>query len=454
MRFPKHSISISLSLKFTLVLALAVIAISTGLISLIDITTHSQRNEELKKASNEIAYSIKDGSSILKHKDLPPLPYYITFLVYSDSQQAIIYTNDPFLPILPVTGKKSKIYRAKNYFTDGDLFVMYYTQFLTINEENFLIQTCLNMYLDSSYRFSKQIKLFVGIAFIPVSILSFFILLMIIRITINPVVKMTQMARQISSTNLDTLLPFSKKQNELDELAGTFNELFTRLKKDFERERQFTSDVSHELKTPVTVIMGQANLLKRWGKDDPEQLEKSLNTIHEESKSMNAIITNLLQLARLENNQTTITTEPINLKKLCERLKRETLSINPDAEILINPNTDIEIETNEELLHQVFTIIVSNSIKFVKSNLKINIYASRNENETEIFIEDNGNGFSEENLDHIFERFYRGDSSHTRSTTGNGLGLSIAKTIITSLKGTIFAYNAKPSGAGIKILLR
>ena len=134
-------------------------------------------------------------------------------------------------------------------------------------------------------------------------IVSFFISLLLTRYSLSPVSKITKAAKEIGSTNLDILLPRNHSGDELDQLAKTFNQLFKRLKKDFDRERQFTSDVSHELKTPVAVILGQANMLRRWGKDEPEQLEKSLSAIINESRSMEAVITNLLQMGRLESGR-------------------------------------------------------------------------------------------------------------------------------------------------------
>ena len=125
----------------------------------------------------------------------------------------------------------------------------------------------------------------------------------------KPVKEITRAAEKISSTNLETLLPVSNHNDELDYLAQTFNRLFESLKKDFERERNFTSDVSHELKTPVAGILGQANLLKRWGKNDPVQLEQSLDLIITEASAMNSIITNLLQISKLENGREKLMSE-------------------------------------------------------------------------------------------------------------------------------------------------
>lgn len=449
-----HSISVSLSLKFTFILVIAIFFLSVAILATVALSIHNQRDQELKQAYADITVSLSEDEIEDLHRGFPFIAYYITYLVYSTKKDAILATNDPFLPILPETKKHVKLYKEKNYFIDGDLNILYYTKKFISPKDTYIVQTSLNLDLDSYARFAGIIPKVIGITFLPIAFLSFLSLLGITKMTLTPVKKVTETARHIGSTNLDILLPTSKKGNELDELAETFNELFTRLKKDFDRERQFTSDVSHELKTPVTVIMGQANLLRRWGKDDPVQLEKSINAIHEESKSMSAIITNLLQMGRLESGRTQVKIEQVKLIKLFQRIKDETQSVNPDAVVNFDENINLEIPADAELLHQVFMVIISNSLKFVESPVKINIKCQKTEEGTEICFEDNGNGFPEESLEHVFERFYRADSSHTRTAGGSGLGLSIAKTIINSMNGNISAYNAKPVGAGIRILLK
>jgi signal transduction histidine kinase len=226
-----------------------------------------------------------------------------------------------------------------------------------------------------------------------------------------------------------------------------------------------SADVSHELKTPVAGILGQANLLKRWGKENPEQLEKSLDMIIAEANSMNSIITNLLQMSKIEHGIIKPQKESFNIWALFSRLKNEFAGI--DSQVLINfdENVDISLETDLELLHQVLTAMISNSIKFGAG--QINLYGKVCEDKNDdkggqtpkspkicIQVEDDGPGFSEEVLPHIFERFYRGDASHSRSAGGAGLGLSISSVIIDSLGGKILASNSeKTKGALLTILL-
>lgn len=265
---------------------------------------------------------------------------------------------------------------------------------------------------------------------------------------------MTEKAKQIGSSNLDDTLSVRNTGDEFDELAKTFNDLFKRLKSDFDRERQFTSDVSHELRTPVAVISGQSNLLRRWGKDDPKQLEKSLGIIINETKSMENIISILLQMSRLECGKIQPNYTKVSLKPFFERLNTETQTISSVAKVIFNEKINAVIKTDEELLHQVFMVVISNSLKFCPEPLVITLTHKTKAGKHIFQIADNGPGFSENIVDHVFERFFRGDDAHSRAAGGSGLGLSIAKTIINSMNGIIEADNVKKGhGAIIRIIL-
>lgn len=381
------------------------------------------------------------------------LPYFITFVVYEEESRDVFITNDPFLPCLPSTDGKAKKYFQRNYFTDGDLDILYCALECQLNGKIYIVETAMDIQKEFTHDIAGQIFRIALITLIPILIISFLLSFLIAKQTLKPVEGITRTAQKMSSSNLESLLPVSKNDDELDQLAKTFNSLFESLRKDFDRERAFTSDVSHELKTPVAGILGQANLLKRWGKDDPKQLESSLDMIITEANAMNSIITNLLQMSKLEHGIIKPQSEEVNLWSLFSRLKNEFATINTGLEINFDENIDLSLKTDIELLHQVLTAMISNSQKFGAS--KINLYGKYDEDEKVLIqVEDNGPGFSEEVLPHIFERFYRGDTSHSRSAGGAGLGLSISSVIVKSLGGKISAANSSSTkGALLSISL-
>lgn len=460
MRKKHKSISFILSLRFSFLVSIFILIFALIFSEFLWLSIRREKSDELKNCINIIQKTLEHSNHLYLRNGIPNLPYYVDYLVYTSEHNMtnetydIVVSNNPYLPNLPETVGEAKTYFAENYFIDGNLNILYYAKKIKLAESTLIIQVSMNMDSDSSTKIINQVPKTLLLAFAPVLLISFLISLIITKRTMTPVVKMTEKAKKISSSNLDNLLTVRNSGDEIDELALTFNDLFTRLKNDFDREHQFTSDVSHELKTPVAVISGQANLLRRWGKDDREQLEKSLGVIISETRSMESIITNLLQMSRIENHKIVIEKTDINLTQMFERLKIETQSINNQCEFNYECEPDYIVKCDEELLHQVFTVIISNSIKFVKENLIINIKCYKKNKSTTIEIDDNGPGFTEEILPHVFERFYRGDYAHNRAAGGSGLGLSIAQTIITAMNGKISAHYAiGHQGAMIKIVL-
>ena len=452
MKFFFNSISVRLSFRFMVILSAAVLILSMTFVWIMRSFIRSEQDTELKRSCEFIETNIQDFYEV----DFSKLPFYITYVVYKNSsenaEKKILFTNDPFLPALPETNGKTKIYVSKNYFIDDDLKILYFARKSELND--CIIMTAMGIERDISSRLLNTLPKTVTLAFFPILIVSYLVSLFITRRTMKPVIKITEAAEKISSSTLGTLLPISGNNDELDKLACTFNTLFERLKADFEQEKHFTSDVSHELKTPLAVILGQTNLLLRWGKDEPAQLEKSLNVIKSESKSMEAIITNLLQISRLENGKIKPKEEEIIIEEMFLRLKNEFELVSSNkAEFFIDCEKNLSLVSDSELIHQVLTVIISNSIKFVKENCVVKMRALKSEKNTVLEIEDNGPGFSENVLPHVFERFYRGDEAHVRSAGGSGLGLSIASAIVLACGGKIEAMNASPHGAKIKITL-
>ena len=211
--------------------------------------------------------------------------------------------------------------------------------------------------------------------------------------------------------------------------------------------------MSHELKTPISIIDGHANLLKRWGKDDPKQLSESIDAILHETENMNRVVTTLLDMSRLENGKIKVEKTRFFVTNFFVRLKEEFSALYPEMSFEIIDEDFLEIETDEAKLHQIFTVILSNSVKFAGKECRIKLCAHKNGSKIVLSAEDNGAGFAPEVLPHVFERFYKGDSSHDRNVSGSGLGLSIAKTLAQALGMSIEAKNAPTGGALICLTL-
>ena len=442
-----RSFSVRLALRFMFILTIAVILLSFLFLFFIRSLVNANQTEELKDAEEKVflALYFKQPSEYLLAAEIP---YYVTYIIYDSDTKITLATNDPFLPYLPATNEKSVHYFEKDFFFDGDLDIVYYAKERMFDQRNITVATAINIDNNNMAEMFSNLPMALLFMSIPILLISFFVALFITKNTINPVVKITKTAKSMTTEKLDTLLPLTGRGDEIDELSGTFNDLFLRIKADFDRERQFSSDVSHELNTPLTVITGQANLLLRWGKDNPEQLEKSLLAIKDEAASMHAIIENLLQISRIESGRIKPETSSVDIIELFKRVEHEFSSVAPKVkfELSEEQKEPVIIETDPEMLHQILTVLVSNSVKFAGDTCRIKLGVLKGHGHIVISESDDGPGISEEALPHIFERFYRADESHTRAAGGSGLGLSIAHTLADSLGATIEANNVKPHG--------
>ncbi len=203
-------------------------------------------------------------------------------------------------------------------------------------------------------------------------------------------------------------------------------------------QMEFISNASHELKTPITVITMENEVLLREKNHSKEELLHQIKSNLEEVTSLSKLVNILLELAR--NNK--ITLEKIEVidvvNNACDKLK--VLSKKKNITILNNID-NLKILANKDILEEVIVIILDNAIKYSDKNTTIKIYSKN----SKIFIEDEGIGIKEKDLKYIFDRFYRADKSH--STEGYGLGLSLAKHLAEKMKLKISAYNNKEKGS-------
>lgn len=218
--------------------------------------------------------------------------------------------------------------------------------------------------------------------------------------------------------------------------------------------KEFVADVSHELKTPITSIMGYADTLLE-SEYEKETQEKFLNVIATEARRMAKLVTDLLTLSRLDNNKATVAKEEFDLgelvKKCQEKLQLEMNKKNHQVENFVTANVP-PVYADKSGIERVVLNILSNSIKYTKENGTIKIYVGFVYNDAYIKIIDNGYGIPQEDLSRIFERFYRVDKARTRDLGGTGLGLSIAKEILDNNNGSIDIKSEV--GKGTEVVIR
>ncbi|MDD4803510.1 MAG: ATP-binding protein [Syntrophomonas sp.] len=313
--------------------------------------------------------------------------------------------------------------------------------------------------MEVSKHLAEEIVYMMGlIAAITISFLLTIILTIIIgsrtsRKMLRPIDNMTRTARSISVGDLTTRLDVVESHDELKELAETFNEMLNRLQASFDQQNTFVSDASHELRTPIAVIQGYANLLERWGKEDKAVLQESLDAIKSEADYMKELVDKLLFLARTDKNQQKLETTTFSLDELVDEVLRDTKLICSHHEVTIGQNEIIRVNGDRGLIKQALRIFMDNSIKYTPPGGFININSILQGEKAIVSIEDNGQGISAADLPYIFNRFYKADKSRNRETGGAGLGLSIASWIIEQHRGTIQIKSIENQGTKVILTL-
>ena len=268
---------------------------------------------------------------------------------------------------------------------------------------------------------------------------------------LRPISEVTKTAKQINGDNLNLRIGDQGAQFELCELIDTINQMMDRIQASYDKQKRFVSDVSHELRTPIAVISGYGSMLNRWGKKDPEVLDESIEAIINEAKNMNDLVEKLLFLARHDNDNITYEIASVNVSELCADVIKETILVHTDFTVNLDIRKDVIAQIDEMRIKQLFRILIDNAIKYSSDRKEIDLSLTKDSSEFIFKVKDYGVGISKENLPNIFDRFFRTDSSRTKTTGGYGLGLAIAKIIVLGHKGKIHVKSKIKEGTEISV---
>lgn len=256
-------------------------------------------------------------------------------------------------------------------------------------------------------------------------------------------------------------------ESELGGLEAAVNNMLLRLEEAKRKQIRFVDDASHELRTPIAVIQGYANMLDRWGKDDPKVRDEAIEALLAESEHMKTLIDQLLFLARGEMDRLSLNREDIDVCELVDEILEESIMIDPSHEYSISslPDSDDgippKINADPALIKQSIRILRDNAAKYTESggSVTFKVYeknvanASGGVNKICIEVSDNGIGIPAKELPRIFDRFYRGENARTNNAGGSGLGLSIAKWIVDAHGGSIEAVSSVGIGTKMTVIL-
>lgn len=269
--------------------------------------------------------------------------------------------------------------------------------------------------------------------------------------TLQPVHQITMAARSIKDGDLSGRINGVFSHDEVGELADTFNQMIGELEFAFKRERQFTSDASHELRTPMTVI--NACVEDAMCTDDESIIRENLRIIQTENQRMRKMLSQLLMLSRGYEGRFHFEPEQIYLREMADSVAETMLAEIEDKNIHIHNEIEqtLSLYADQSLFTQLLVNLMENAVKYGHENGIVRLTAETDKKETILRVTDDGIGIGREDLSHIFERFYRADKARDRN--GSGLGLSIVKWIVELHNGRISVNSTLGEGTTFSIAI-
>jgi signal transduction histidine kinase len=281
------------------------------------------------------------------------------------------------------------------------------------------------------------------------------------RNALSPVSAVVRAAHRITEGDLSKRLPVVHPKDEIGDLAATINGMLSRLEKTLarlqqtiDRQRRFVADASHELRTPLTSIHSYAQVLEEWALKDPQIGPESVAAIKRESERMKGLVENLLELARgdegmklhlKDNNLTDVVQEAAESARAAVNGKEVLIECPTPKQRVQEEEEGVSAVFDRERLRQALSILLDNAVKYTPEGGRVSMRIVEEDASVGVEVSDTGIGIPEEQIPHVFERFYRAEEA--RSTEGLGLGLSIARQIAEDHGGSIEARSKPREGS-------
>ncbi|GAA4054901.1 sensor histidine kinase [Flavobacterium chungnamense] len=450
----RNRIAFNYIISTALLIAFVFIVIYQVIYYSVDNHINDDINDEVKKHLGEIeidrnnTYLIQvDQWRAREHNTVDVNPVFVQFHDINDQ----LIDKSPNLKgiLLKLNGKEKDNVLVDNYLNNKPIRQI---QVPLVDNNKIIGHVIVAMSLDDATMILSNLKKILLIAFPLILVVLFLIARLIAGRSIKPVTSIIETSSTITRDNLKSRIQLPNNKDELYTLSETINNLLDRIENAIEREKQFTSDASHELRTPLAVIKGTMEVLIRKPREKKEYEDK-INFCITEVDRLNNLVDQLLLLARFENQKQNIRSEQVYLNSLIldatarfsEKIKEKKITI------VANFQEDYYIKSDSYLVSIIFSNIISNAIKYSNDNGKITIHLS-NENDIIICsVSDNGIGISSEDLDKIFNSFYRSDVSNHPEIKGTGLGLSIVKRLCNLLSIELNIKSIKEEGTSVNL---
>ena len=306
-------------------------------------------------------------------------------------------------------------------------------------------------------RLLAELRLSVGLGIPLLLVLATLGGSLLARTSLRPVAAMTDRAAHISATTLHERLPVANPRDELGRLATVLNDLLARVERAFEQQRQFMADASHELRTPVAIVSGEAELALSRDERSPDELRSALRTIREETLGLQHIVDDLFLLARAHAGERRIAPSEMYLGELCSECVRSvrTLALRKQLTLRYTGGDELPMRGDEALLRRLLLNLLDNAIKYTPTGGAVSVAASHVSDRYIVDVEDTGPGVAAEMRERVFDRFYRGGRTREAGdpVSGAGLGLAIARWIAEAHGGTLTLARSDGTGSVFRLTL-
>lgn len=251
--------------------------------------------------------------------------------------------------------------------------------------------------------------------------------------------RLTTTMNEIKEKGINKRAEISDLNDEVDKVNIVFNSMMDELEEAFHEQSRFVSDASHELKTPLTALHGHLSMLKRWGKNDKERLEKSLDICLKEVERLKKLVNDMLLLSKAEKSVVDLNkVDKIDPVILVDEVIEQYRFLNPNVTYIVNIDENIRIKVEPNDFKQLLIIFVDNSIKYNnKENVEISISIRKEASAIKLEVKDNGIGIPKNEIDNVKKRFYKVDKSRVNNNSF-GIGLSIANRIVSNYNSKIY----------------
>ena len=262
-------------------------------------------------------------------------------------------------------------------------------------------------------------------------LLSIVIAMFLSRRIAKPISDMTKKATKLADGNYNLVFE-STGINELDELANSLNYLEQEVSKTDTYRRDLMANVSHDLKTPLTMIKAYAEMIKDITINDKEKTIKNLDVIIEETERLNILVNDILELSKLQNNQDNLDIEEFDIVLLIKDILRryEIIKETENYNLILESPESIIVKADKKRISQVIYNLINNAVNYTGDDLKVTVRLTEENKDCLVEIIDTGKGIEEEDLQNIWNRYYKQEKNHKRNVIGTGLGLSIVKNIL------------------------